>query len=335
MKHLIFMLSAIVCMMGCQGTSRTVVTPAESSVVQQKETETKPPVDEKIIDIKIIPPKRQVEPAPLEPLKKSKDGSTWLDEQPQIMFASYTPVSMEMSEDNSEAVLDYPPEPTQPVDIEVDGKKIKAPPGSEVHVTITDKKSGAASKSSDKGEAKSKGIGVTTDASDIVGKMNLGAPTTQLGKSGGGSASGGDAEYDFKLVTEAKNYFLSILGGLMIVVGAVVWIWFQQWKLGVGLAVAGFLLIGVDVVSTKYPWVFLLAFLALGIAAFFIIRDALSKRKKEITLGVLTDAVDNSGTAGDLVKKEVSKRVNGAGPIVKAEITKMKAKLAKIKSKHA
>ena len=335
MRQLIFILAAIVCISGCDSVSKTAVSPAESSVIQQKEAEVKPRLDEKIIDIRIIPTKEQVEPG-IKYSNPKKSSSIGFFSEPRIQLASFIPANIEGFSYAEEAEFgDESKEVVQPVDIEVEGKKIKAPAGSEVHVTITDRKSGEGSKASDKGEAKSKGIGVVTDASDIVGKMNLSAPTTQLNKGGGGSASGGDAEYDFKLVTEAKNYFLSILGGLMIAGGIIVWIWLKQWKLGLGLSVAGFMLIGVDVVSAKYPWVFLLAFLAIGVAAFFIVRDALSKRRKEITLGTITDAVENAGPSGDIVKKEISKRANGAERIIKAEVMKMKTKIDKLKSKHA
>lgn len=164
----------------------------------------------------------------------------------------------------------------------INGNRIKAPAGSTVSV-VTEK---------------------TTSGEDVGVGVKTNSDTSQLDMSGNspgmsfdwGSISSGSMVFASKLVTGKNSGMttLMIVGGIMVAGGIVLIIVTKRLMFGSAIAIGGVSLIGIAVISTTYPWVWMIAFLILAGLGVYIIFDARAKERLMTTAKAIVGGIETS-----------------------------------------
>ncbi len=175
-----------------------------------------------------------------------------------------------------------------PVSVKLEGREISAPPGSALTVEITDVKSPA--ETTHEQNAQAAGATIRTDGDPTKLGASSTAPEVGLAggvnrgvggggtSGGGGTASGGGFTFDFSAMVGAvatrtgANWIMAI--GILFLVAAAVYVvaelFFKSppdWALAGIMAGTGLLFIGAAIVVEQHPWILVLLFVLMIVAA--------------------------------------------------------------------
>lgn len=119
------------------------------------------------------------------------------------------------------------------------------------------------------------------DSSKFVLEMDFGLPETTI--DGGATSLAGYANLGVKALFSNGATPLYVIGGIAIIIGAVLIFWLKAFKMGLGFAAGGASLVMLGMFFTKYPWVLWIFFLAAAAGIGFLIWDYWKKRNIEQT----------------------------------------------------
>jgi len=218
-----------------------------------------------------------------------------------------------------------------PVIMYLGDRKVQAPGGSRVSVTIGESKSRVLASLAQTDKSHGKGLGVRTSASSVLATMKFDPPEARLGDLAGTTATestGGGGSVGLKALTDAGGgWVLYGLGAAAILAGLVVAIWLKQVGLGVALAAGGFLLIATATLFDRYPWVvWILVGGGVCLLAWFIFIGRKSAVVSD-TLNAVVAGVEKAGVAAQPVKDAIAAAAGTQLVKVKAVVGKVKAKL--------
>ena len=227
-----------------------------------------------------------------------------------------------------------PPDPT-PVEtgeagpdliVEPTGR-VTAPPRARVEVAIQEAEKRRGGEKSNHRLATAQNAGLIGEG---VNPQVLTASPPETVLNGQHRACGGQASFAFWEQVEATGaHPLFWLGGLGVLAGSIVLVWFKNTWTSMGLLAAGGTLIAAGVVSERYPWVALAVPLA-GVAAlvWFLLAG---KKGRDVweTLKTVVGAVEVA-EGGASVKQAVAQQAAGSAvaATVKAVVTQAKQEIA-------
>jgi hypothetical protein len=266
---------------------QTQVDPAEASVDRISDDKAIAEDDEQIIRIRISPASPPAAPA-----------------EPDVQPLYYVDPGVEPDVVQSDSVT---------VDLG-DGKKIDAPPGSEVVIEVVNQRKRDPKGGKEVISSKGRSIGLSTREGGIAGSMEFEAPDV-----GEDRASGGDFSFGWKgLATNKGSMTLYIIGGLMIVAGVVVALLLKRIGLGLMVAAAGVAVMFIGVVFEQYFWV--LWIVAAGVAVWFVLGTRAGKRIREAMVRIIR-GIEKAEPLGGPVKSAIADEDDGT---VKDEVGKIK-----------
>lgn len=307
-KALILFGVALAVLGGCRtnGTD-TTITPASTKVEQSHESDNPGTTIDRVIEIQI---NGKSTPATVKPMR----GGFLVDGVAPPPTDTKPVVKAEEGPDGTT--------------VDIGGNKLTVPKGDTVKVTIKESIKEASKKSSDKTSASSNGVGITTNDSSAIGKINTSTPKADLKNIGSGQ--GGDTDLKEGVISAVKGGapILYIIGGILIVAGLALAIGLKEVRLGTAVALGGGAMIGVNVLIDQFPWVFLfipLAVLGIAVYSYFHLRG------KNITLGSIVEGVEATGevdpAAAAKTKENIAEAAGANYNKVKAVVSNVKKKL--------
>lgn len=347
--RLLLCLLATLVLMSCQSPTRTVTSSPKSEIQREAQNHRPSRLRETVIEVEIIPPTTASQTAPC-PVEDDRDGGECEKDRPaprkerercpaavgslplpaiiaSLVLCAPGPVPDDPPPAKSPQ-QGTSPQPVTPDDsgrVEVDGIRIKAPPGSGIKYRrhSTDDANGGTETSGSR--ASSEGPSLETDSADVAQKFNYDNPDLTFD----GSSGGGFSIEQVLSGRRASEAIFFVLGAIAVLGGIFVAIGFKQTWYGVALGLGGIALIAIGVTIQQAPWLFVIGLIIILAGLGVLIYALWIKARKTIALDTVTAAIGElpqdrksavKSQINDVVKRDPKRK-----KIVELEVSKSKA----------